>query len=512
MLSSLCILALLATQRGGQTETKPASAPADTPGTSVRQVTAGYFRMNDPGFVARVVEGATSSRGRQLAGSVLPPEMLLKRDALLTAYRPYLQNFSRTRVTTSPPRIGAVTMPGNGRPPQIDKTKLDIPEIVDDSDAIKIVYEDTTQGVELGTVVQDAKGESTFDVSFVAHKNGVLSVQDTLGNAIDAAKLMIYSGEVKDGVAQTTSSTPADVQSGKKYPIKKGQEYAVRLRMRLDQTGDFTETVVVRDDIKRTLKVHGRVVAPSGNLSCWIEQGDFYLVPGTTRSGKLHVVATGNAPTTVYLNGTAGLTGTTFIGGSRSVKAKDDLVIPFTVRADKTAPNGAGTLNLKLTGYDSKSTATAQTSVKVETLWTEWTGIQKSSGNVKMNGSFRYSSAGDWDISAYGKTSSKVYGDFLGFGVVIDTPLSNGKRLAALVSENLSAALQPGPSSKTFGASGFDQRLVGTTFVNSYLTATVMVDGTLASSNMVPWIEYWIKSKNVTALNGNTFPFVTNPD
>lgn len=496
MIATVGVVLALASQRGGASaEEKRPVGPLELRGRG-RTVTANTLRMSDPGFVARTLRGADTPEGLSFARSVLPPEMIARRGEYLAAYAPYLRRIERAK----PIRIGEGP---TGRPAPIDPNapKDDGPPPPPSGGTIRIVYRDISAPFDLGTsVAESSKGAITFATyRGIAPKNGTLSVQDKFGTAIDASRLIVYTGEVKNGVPQTVATAIGD-QAGKSLPVKEGQEFAVRVFMRRDKIGSYSEPIVVNDGSRKiTLNATGKVVPKTGAITCWFEDGEAYALAGNSATLNLHIKVAGNAPTDLELSGTVPLKGVTVPAQKSKAKAQDELIVPVTLYANPAAPDATGPLTVTVRGYGGSVVAEAKTNAKVETLWTEWKDFTGTAGNVTVVGTFRYSTAGLWDLSLYAKTTSKSVNDFIFCGLYVDKPIE-GHRLGTGAWEGLYAA-KNGVPNKSISKSGYEPLLAGAAFLDAPIIGTLIVDGTGTAKPLKAPVDYWKDSNKLVWLS-----------
>lgn len=458
-----------------------------TESRSAQVVTAGYLRMNDPGFVVRTLDRAQTPQGRRMAARLLPAEFIARRAEIVAANEKYLKLVS---FPAEPITLGRQGEKESGQAPEPKGPgPIKIPGVVD-------------VPMDFGSVSVNTASTaySTLDYYGTALNDGSLTIDEPWNTPIEVMRVNIYSGEVKDG-KPVLSSTNLGSAKGKTFKVKQGQEFLVRVRLSHQKAGSYSEAISIQET-GRTLKLNAKgVVSPtSGSITSWIEEGDFYLIPGQPAQGRLHVKVAGDGPTTVQVGGLSTIPMVGITGGTAVAKPGEEIIIPFTVVTPKGKDNDSGLVTISAHAYAGKATTNATVSAKVETLWTLWKGFQNATGNVKTSGSFIYSSAGDWELTWSGVGTSKFVADDCYLLVRINTLTPKGTRLAAASQMRLEASLLTNDHDNAT-ASGWDERLVGTQYVNSFLTATLIVTDWLFEDSE-PKLKEWRTTNNVEWLNG----------
>lgn len=474
-------------------------APPATVTGAPKLVTSAYVRMNDPGYVARALRDGDGVRARGLMSTLAPPELIARRSALVARLTPAFRLLDTA--TASPvKRTGKEPAPGAVAPvkPPISK------DIVANYADLFPELADLVVPLDMGTAVRSAEGEVVRTYEGVAPRDGTLSVREDRDRGIVVTRLVSYTGEVGPGGEPVEAGVARGLVGIRRgLAVRAGQAYKVVVRMRTGEVGDKSEEISVQDGGRAVkLTVRGSVVPATGVLSATLEEGDFTMLPGTTRVGKLRVTVDGNGQTNLVLARVGGAgDGVSVRSGPLPVRRNGEITFYFEVVADKFAADGPRTLSLKLSGYDGSAVRTVSVPARLETVWTIWENYTQSEQKVKTKGTFKFSNSGFWDHTVFAETDAILFSDFVGSAVHIDTRVGN-KRLGTLVDGWLSAKMQLGAGARTFRKSGWDVRLVenGAALMGARSTATIWVDDEWDLKAAAAARNYWFTSNPILEL------------
>ena len=298
----LCMASLLLAQRGAAPPGDKLAADTANVG-AMRQVTPAYLRMKDPGFVARVLQRADTPEGRRIAATLVTPEMLAQRESLLAANRDYLRGVAFTRPLKEGERPVRPKTDGS-RPKDGDKPVVGQPVKMPPGGP---TYP-TNVGIDLGTFMQSDSqaGTGTGEYYGTAHHAGTMTVKDKAGTAIDVQRVDLLTGEIKDGKPVIASGSG----SGSSFHVEEGQEFVIRFRLDLGKAGINKEDIILdQAGTPFTIHVQDEIAEAKGGFFCHIVNDGFYIVPGTSQQGTLHLKIQGNTPTTIHVSGSGPVRG-----------------------------------------------------------------------------------------------------------------------------------------------------------------------------------------------------------
>lgn len=434
------LLALLASQ------TQKSIAPVSF-GVKPKLVTTGYIRQNSPDAFARIVSigGANAKLARPFELKAVKA-LNIRTNAYQPATKPVFTAESKVNSGKAPDKIIPLKVKkSEDKPSNIFLTYFNTPK------------EEYDFAADYGDVV--AGNTSTGHYDGVASKTGVLTVTPVTGGPMVPHRILVFSGEWKNGKPDVVGF---DMIAPFSVKVKAGQEYRVEYRLDTKKLalGSYKGQSTIDDGNLIHVKFSAKVVEPSGGFNYTFSQ---------TSGVELATGQEANFSVTVNPNGTSSSTDFRFKVLNRDeleehgveidypdlvgVANGDNKVVKFQLRG-REAADYQGTILLEISAYGGKTKVLSKVPVSLKTMWLDSGPMPITAGDVNCTLRLRINSLGGYDFS-WNATNNANLTRYVAYMFIFpESPLDNGKRWSLYTARMLFAQYLPGPSSAADSETG----------------------------------------------------------